>query len=1013
MTYRRSALLIGLLVIASAAHFRGGGIIAGPYLQDPSPSSMWVCWETSSNTESIVEYGTSPLLGSSAAGTNLTSSASTIIHQVLVTGLQPSTTYWYRARTGSWFSAVSHFQTPPAQSSEASWRFVALSDTQIDGGNPQKHREVIEQGVMAYTAAQYGSDMSKELAFLINIGDLVSTGSNHSHWVDHYFAQAQSLYELIPSYSVLGNHEADANLYYEYLRLPHNSQAGSEERYWWADRQNVRLIGLDSNGYTSTSEQLTWLDGVLANTAANDKIDFVFCLFHHPHLSELWTPGESGFSSNVVARLEQFSDDSGKPSVHFFGHTHGYSRGQSQDHNHLMVNVATGMGNPDYWYEYSQADYPEFQYSEPDWGFCMIDVTAGSDPSFRLRRLSRGNEYVSKNNTLSDEITIRRYNTPPDKPQALLPNPASGDQNAASVELIGSSFNDPDGDTLLEAQYQVTETLGDWSNLITDDWRRIENWYRPANGDGWYSENNVTDSQIEDIYLNETLPGCRDVYWRVRYRDSALAWSEWSDPQQFHTGASSSGNAAPEPNDGEENISLAPTLRWFPCSTPDAYDVYFGTDATPDASEFQGQQGNTTFQPGVLQPETTYYWRIDMVTLGLPETGEVWQFTTSEIIPTEFTAEWRFDDASPATGVALIPTMGNTVLTPRGMSYGSDWTLEPTGGAVPHIDGIQANCIHLDEVSGSNTGLEMFYGAPGNGGGGCCDVFHFTFIWDLFIPSGYTELQALWQGNASNSNDAEVFLNAGNGGFYSGGSGYVGGSDWSTGEWVRITNRVNYADNTSAIFVNGTKVLSDDELSAPDWLYAAGSGNPDWILTDDDGGNDVGEVWCANFAIVDALMSDQDIANLGSPDARGIFLPGGATPYCTGAPNTAGLGAILDWSGTTSVTANDLRLYCYGGIPNQYGIFFYGAGATQTPFGHGFRCVSAGGIGLFRIPPAQQFDFYGDAYLTPFLDLAPANSGPGAITPGSTRYFQFWYRDPAAGPPGFNLSSALAIDFEP
>ena len=74
-----------------------------------------------------------------------------------------------------------------------------------------------------------------------------------------------------------------------------------------------------------------------------------------------------------------------------------------------------------------------------------------SDPSFRLRRLSRGNEYVSKNNTLSDEITIRRYNPPPDKPQALLPNPASGAQNAASVELIGPSINDSDGDTLLRA----------------------------------------------------------------------------------------------------------------------------------------------------------------------------------------------------------------------------------------------------------------------------------------------------------------------------------------------------------------------------------------------------------------------------------------------------------------------------------------------------------------------------------------------------------------------------------
>ena len=1009
----RLTLLAGLLLLASAAHFRGSGIEAGPYLQDPSPTSMWVCWETSGNTESVVEYGTTPLLGSSISGSYVNSSAGTIIHQVLVTGLQPDTTHWYRVKTGAWYSEVNHFKTPPPQSSEAPWRFAALSDTQIDGGNSQKHREVIEDGIMAYTAQQYGPDMASELAFLFNVGDLVSTGSNHSQWQDHYFAQAQSLYELVPSYSVLGNHEIDADLYYEYLRLPQNALSGSEERYWWADRQNVRLIGLDSNGYTSSSEQLSWIDGVLADAATEDRIDFVFCFFHHPHKSELWTPGESGFSTSVVSRLEQFSTDTGKPSVHFFGHTHGYSRGQSRDHEHLMVNVATGMGNPDYWYEYAQADYPEFQYSEPDWGFCIIDVEAGSDPQFRLRRLSRGNEYVSKNNTLSDEITIRRFNNKPAKPIAVSPNLSSGDQASGSVELVGSAFSDPDGDGLLEAQYQITETQGDWSSPIVDEWRRVENWYRPLNGDGWYSVNNVADSQIEDVVITQALPGCREVWWRVRYRDSSLVWSDWSDPGQFRVGSSSSGNSAPEPEDGEVGVALSPTLRWFPCETPDAFDIYFGTDPTPDASEYQGQQSTTSFSPGVLQPETTYYWRVDMVNQGAPMTGEVWEFETSKTFPTQHTAEWRFDDASPQTGVPLAAAMGDTVLTPRNMTYGTDWAIEPTGGALPHINGAQANCLRLDEVYGSNTGLEMFYNAPGNGGGGCCDVHQFTMIWDLYIPSGYSGLQALWQGNATNSNDAEFFLDAGGGGFYSAGSGYVGGGDWSSGEWVRIANRVNWDDDTSAVFVNGVKVLSEDELAAPDWLYAAGTGNACWILTDDDGGSDVGEVWCANFAIVDAVMPDQAIAALGGPDARGIFIPGGGTPYCIGAPNTAGDGATLDWTGTTSVSANDLTLAVYGGVPNQFGIFYYGAGSTEVPFGHGYRCVSAGGVGLFRVPPAQQFDAFGDAQISAFLSQPPSSAGAGAIAPGSTWYFQFWYRDPAMGAPGFNLSSALAVSFEP
>ena len=139
--------------------------------------------------------------------------------------------------------------------------------------------------------------------------------------------------------------------------------------------------------------------------AADDDIDFVFVQFHHPHKSELWTPGESGFSTQVVERVEQFSTATGKPSVHLFGHPHGSSRGQRRDHNHTMVNVAAGCGSIDYWYAYPQADYDEFQVTIPDWGFVMVDVEAGADPRFTLRRVSRGNNYINRNNQVMDELT--------------------------------------------------------------------------------------------------------------------------------------------------------------------------------------------------------------------------------------------------------------------------------------------------------------------------------------------------------------------------------------------------------------------------------------------------------------------------------------------------------------------------------------------------------------------------------------------------------------------------------
>ena len=151
----------------------------------------------------------------------------------------------------------------------------------------------------------------------------------------------------------------------------------------------------------------------------------MFAQLHHPHLSELWVEGELDYTGEVIALMEEFSTQCNKPSIHFFGHTHGYSRGQSRDHRHLWVNVATAGGNIDYWDEYAQADYDEFTVTQDEWGFVLVELDAGEAPQFRLRRVSRGNEVLFRDNEVRDEITVRRYNNPPQTPQALSPG-ASG-----------------------------------------------------------------------------------------------------------------------------------------------------------------------------------------------------------------------------------------------------------------------------------------------------------------------------------------------------------------------------------------------------------------------------------------------------------------------------------------------------------------------------------------------------------------------------------------------------------
>ena len=84
----------------------------------------------------------------------------------------------------------------------------------------------------------------------------------------------------------------------------------------------------------------------------------------------------------------------------------------------------------------------------------------------------------------------------------------------------------------------------------------------------------------------------------------------------------------PDPADGSGDLGITTYLTWSAGSLTTSHDVYFGTDSTPDASEFQVNQTGTTFDPGTLAYSTTYYWRVDELNDEGSTTGPVWSFIT-------------------------------------------------------------------------------------------------------------------------------------------------------------------------------------------------------------------------------------------------------------------------------------------------------------------------------------------------------------------------------------------------
>lgn len=136
--------------------------------------------------------------------------------------------------------------------------------------------------------------------------------------------------------------------------------------------------------------------------------------------------------------------------------------------------------------------------------------------------------------------------------------------------------------------------------------------------------------------------------------------------------------------------------------------------------------------------------------------------------------------------------------------------------------------------------------------------------------------------------------------------------------------------------------------------------------------------------------------------------------FCATAPNSAGPGATLSHTGSTSIAANDLTLVSTGAPANQFGVFFYGPLQTQVPYGDGNLCVHPGTVGVFRLLPLVSAN--GAGTTTKLVDFTqpPASSGPGVILPGSTWHFQHWFRDTfGPGGTGFNLTDGLSATFCP
>ena len=121
---------------------------------------------------------------------------------------------------------------------------------------------------------------------------------------------------------------------------------------------------------------------------------------------------------------------------------------------------------------------------------------------------------------------------------------------------------------------------------------------------------------------------------------------------------------------------------------------------------------------------------------------------------------------------------------------------------------------------------------------------------------------------------------------------------------------------------------------------------------------------------------------------------------CSTSPNSVGPGATMSWSGSTVRSQDNFTIVASGLPPGAANIFFYGPTTSFTVFGNGFRCI---GNPITRLPVSNA-SIFGDS-------AVPVGLAGSQIDAGETWYFQNWYRNPAGGGAGFNLSDSLRVPF--
>ena len=268
-------IFLSFLFIFAACLGHAAQVIRGPYIEDPTQTTMILRWQTDESTPAWLEYGPAPrcnqIMKISPEGTE---------HKAILYGLVPNQDFCYRlyvyntAKDGTQAPIEGTFSTLYSPDRKVV-NFLAFGNTA--GG---------EIGPKALLAAQMAQ---QEADFVIHTGDITASGLNADADAE-FFTPYREVLTKTPLFVALGASEYGPNrteresksfVRTNYSRFHDMSWSNATPKYYFFDTANARFIFLDANAaygavwapnIDAKSAQYKWLQTTLSGATEKWKI---------------------------------------------------------------------------------------------------------------------------------------------------------------------------------------------------------------------------------------------------------------------------------------------------------------------------------------------------------------------------------------------------------------------------------------------------------------------------------------------------------------------------------------------------------------------------------------------------------------------------------------------------------------------------------------------------------------------------------------------------------------------